>query len=238
MHDTYNVYNQTTMRTWMNTPDRPEGMNQRGKNYFLELKQIDQEFKRNNVILYFLVTRHSVNDLRKAMYSGKKQRQLIYSVMEQLKAYQVSSKWERVFQRDIRNLANRADYVLLIIRENLRLTEMYPFFEAAGFERLIDFGIKYAEGDDDAADQLQREMDEWNAGHQEDIRRHMEETEEERQNRDKRRQKIAEDRASEKLAKRLAKKAAKAEAREIRENHRKYESRRKRVERSFDRYYK
>lgn len=234
----YRQFESRTVNNWMDEPKRPEGMNRRGKEYFLEVKQLDKEFARNNILLFFFVTRYGMGDLRTMMRSGKRQRELIYSLMKDLKKYAVTEEWDKVFRREINNLDKRCKHVFFILKDNIRLTELYPYFQETGFDRLVDFGVRYANADDSAADQLEKEIAEWRAGHEKEIAEHMASVAGEIAARDEHRRRVAEQDKAEKEARRLARKAANAEVREIRENNRRYAMRKRKIERSFERYYK
>ena len=160
------------MNNWLNA-DRPEGMNRRSQRYFLEYKQMEKEFNRNIIILYFLITRLGMKECYAMFKSGQKQKAFIRAVKVNLKQYAVTEEWEKDFDRDLRFLKNRCDHVFRIIRENIRMTELYPYFQSVGFDRMMDFSVKYAHGDDEAADQLQKEIEDWNSGHREEIRTYM-----------------------------------------------------------------
>lgn len=223
---------------WMNAKDRPEGMNRRAEKFFLQYKQIEKEFGRNLIILHFLITRLNMKDCYAMFVSGMKQKKYIQAVKLQLKQYAVTEEWEKDFERDIRNLKNRCRHVFRIIQENIRMTELYLYFQTIGFDRLTDFGVAYAKGEDEAADQLEKEITEWNDAHRDAIDRYMESIKEERDNMIRHREKVAEDSKAEKKARREAKKAQTAEVREIRKNREKYRKQQRKIEKEFEHYYK
>lgn len=223
---------------WLNDKDRVEGMNKRSAKYFREYKQAEREKGRNIVILYYLITRYNLTGCYSMFGSERKQKKYIQAVKMSLKEYSLEQRWERDFDKDLTNLKKRTDFVFRIIQENIRMTELYPFFREVGFDRLADFGVKYAKGDEEAADQLAAEISKWNAEHFGEVQSYMESIAEEKANMEAHRARIQAEEKAEKEAKRMLKKQERDEIKEIRENHRKYESRRKRVERSFDRYYK
>lgn len=229
---------------WFNDAERPEGMNRRGADYFYQIKDIKQKFIRNNIILYFLITRYGMgDDLRSMLHSSKEQGKLMHKALKELKGdgehpgYAVTQQWDAVFQKDIAKFKKRADYVFRIIEENVKLTELYPYFQTIGFERLVDFGAKYAGGDTEQADQLQREIEEWNADHQEEIKAHMEEVAPLIAARDAHRQKVIEDTKAERRSRRIARQLETAEAREIRENAKRRQKEERRANRMFARYW-
>lgn len=238
------IFGALRVTDWLNDADRPEGLNKVGADFFREIKDIKQRYKRNNIILYFLIVNYGMGeDLRSMLHSSKDQGNLMYKVMMELKGdeehpgHAVTRKWEGVFRRDIAKFDRRADHIFRIIGENLKLTELYPYFQTVGFDRLVDFGVRYAGGDEGQADQLQREITEWNAEHREEIKAHMEEVAPLIAARDAHRQKVIEDGKAEKKARRLARQMATAEVREIRENEKKHRKEENRANRMFARYW-
>lgn len=232
----YYNYGRKRVNDWMKEVREP-GMNKRGARYFLEFKEIRQEFGRNNSILYFLIKEMNMKELNSLLGSHIKQKKLVNSVIDELKKYCVTEEWEPVFDRDVKSLHERTRYVLSIIKANIKLTELYPYFETVGFDRLMDFSVKRNSGDDDATDELRDEIQKWNAEHSEVIRKHMEDTAEERANLEAHRERIAESNRREKEARKIARRQANAEVKEIRENNRKYLMRKKKIDRQFERYY-
>lgn len=242
------VYGGKRITDWLESADRPEGMNQTGKKFFLELKDIDKRMARNNTILYFLLMEYGMQEMRTMMISTSRVRSLIYKIMVQLKGWKdddgdehpghaVMPEWISVFQKNIDSFSRRADYVFAIIKKDLEETELYPYFREVGFDRLVDFGVRYPKDKDEQARQLKEEIEQWNAEHQDEVDAHMAVMAPQIQARDAHRKKVAEDRAAEKQARRLAKKAETAEVREIRENNRKYWKQVKKENRDFERYY-
>lgn len=236
------------MNDWIDDPDRPEGMNQAAGFFYRELKDVDKHLARNNTILWFLLTEYGMTDMRQMMISTSRMRGLVYKLMIQLKGYRdddgkeylghaVTQEYVPAFKRDIANMRNRVEHVFFIIKKDLEETELYPYFREVGFDRLIDFGVKYPKDNKEQVGQLKSEVEEWNAEHRDEVDAHMSEMAERIQNRDKHREQVAEDKKAEKLAKRLAKKAQTAEVREIRENNRKHEIRERKMRREFERYY-
>lgn len=248
-YDTRDVYGRKRINEWFDDKQRPTGMNQRGKDFFLELKDVEKHYSRNAVIVFFLISRYGVRDLYEMQASIRRVKGLIAKTRIELKGikdvegnviaepHAVTKEWEPVFRRTIDSLRRRAEYNFLIIKKDLEETKVYPYFEAVGFDRLIDFSVKYAGKEDEQADQLEEEINEWNACHQEEITAHMEKMAEQIRNRDAHRQKVKETNKAERDARRAAKKEADAEVREIRKNQQAYRRRQKMIDRSFERYY-
>ena len=104
------------MRTWMNDNERLKGCSNKNIEYLRELKAIMPEFSRIGTLTYFLVTRLGVEDARTMMNSAKKQKELILAVMTDLRKYFVTKDYEPVFERNLRSLRKRCDYVYAICK--------------------------------------------------------------------------------------------------------------------------
>lgn len=225
----------------MNDKQRPKGMNQRGGKYYLEFKQIKHaEIGRNNVMLFFLINTMGMNECRMMLQSGRKQRDFCIAVMAQLKEYQVQQKYEKTFDEDVKMLHKRSEHVKKIISENIRLTELWPYFSAIGFQRLEDFASGYSKinNEQDAASQLKADIEEWNAEHQEEIKRHMESVAEEIRIRDEHRAKVKAEAKAEKEARKLIENARKKFEKESQKIAHDREVRERKLEREFARYYR
>lgn len=222
---------------WLDIPDKPEGMNKRSARFFREYKTVERMFSRNIIILYFLITRLDMKECYQMFVSSRKQKDFIVAVKMNLKQYAVEEKWEKEFERDIYNHKRRCQHVLRIIQENIRLTDLYPYFQTVGFERLTDFSVDYAKGEDEAADQLEQEIQEWNAEHSRAVETYMESIAEEKAIIEAHRAKVKAEEKAEKKARREAKKAENAEIREMQKNAEKYRKRQAKINREFERYY-
>lgn len=221
--------------TWMNLVERPE-TNKASLRYFREYKQCQTELGRNQTILFFLVVKLGIEDLRTVFESGRKQKTYIRAMKESLKRHGVTQEWYSVFDKDIEGLHRRCDHVLLIIKANLKLTPLYPYFENGGFDRLMEYGNRAFE-EETASAALEEEINTWNAEHADLIAKHMEDTEEERQNLMKHRAKIKAEEKAEKQARKDARKAENAEVKEMMHNQRYWKKRRAKIEREFAQYY-
>lgn len=243
-HSIGDIYGRRRIVDWFDVKDRPAGPNRIGLEFFRELKEIDKMFARNNTILFFLISRYGMNDMRKMMVSNLSIRSLMYKIRMQIKGdaehegHAITQEWIPIFRRDVDAFRRRAEYVFFIVQADLKETELYPYFEAVGFERLLDFGIMYRGGDDEQAEQLEKEIDEWNESHCEEVEAYMDSISEQIRNRDEHRRKVKEAASEEKAAERRKRKEATEEAKEIRRNNEAYAKRVRRIERSFQRYYK
>lgn len=192
---------------------------------------------RNCAMLYFCLNTLKIDDVRTMYLSTMKQREFLKVAKGFLKRYKVEDKWVSTCKADVTKLYNRQSHIWLITRENIRLTEYYPYFQEVGFEKLLDFNLATY----DVSDQLQYILEDfknWKADNQDKVDKHMAEVETEIKARDDFRKRKEADKKAEKEAKKLAKKKADDEVKEIRENNRKFLERERRLEKSFARYYK
>lgn len=244
-----NVFGGKTVYDWLYDRDRPEEMNYASRDFFLELKDVDKRLARNNTILYFLIKKYDMNVMQSMLISTSRIRGLISALLYGLKGYRdkdgtehpghaVTQEWIPVFQRTIKGFEKRCDHVFLIIKKDLEETELYPYFQNVGFDRLVDFAIKRNSSDDEQVEQLVREIAEWNAEHPEEVNAYMASIADRIHNRDEHRKMIKEQEEAEKWVRRNMRKQSNAELREMRQNNRAHEARKRKIERSFERYYK
>lgn len=222
----------------LNDKKRDNNVTQKNLEYLREFKECRRELGRIVIIAYLLITKFQIYDTRQIFYSARKQRRLCASVIGDLKEYGIDQKYHKAIQRDIKSIHNRAAYAFKMIQENIRMTEYYPYFMAVGFDKLMDWSTKYPEDNEMWAAQLIGEITEWNAEHPEEIAKHMESIAEEKANMERHRAKVKADAIAEKEARREAKKRETAYIKEMRENEKKYQQRKRKIEREFERYYR
>lgn len=229
-------YGRKTVNDWMNNWQRPKQPNRKNLYWLREVNQCDREISRNLIVLYFIITQLGV-DLHGLMASEKRQRTLLHALRAELKKYGVEEKWEKIFSYDISSIHRRREYVFLIIKENLRLTKHYPYFDKIGFDRLMDFTVDYGKNAEEKTNTLKADIEQWEAEHADEIAEYVKSIAEEKANLEKHREQIASTTKAEKEARRMARRMENAEVKEIRENERKYRSRQKKIDRSFERYW-
>lgn len=223
---------------WLNLTTRETGATKANIYLLREYKEMDREFTRILVIAYFLMVDKGMDELHSLFSSAKKQRGFIRAVIIDLKKYKVDSQWEVVLDRDLEKLFQRVNYIYKIIRENVRLTDAYPYFKAVGFSRLIDFSITVLDDPHEENEKLLEEIGEWNRTHREEVDEYMESIADELARVQARKDRIAQAKADEKMAKKMARRVANDEVKEIRKNEKAYKDRQKKIEKSFAKYYK
>lgn len=192
---------------------------------------------RNCAMLYFCIKTLKIDGLNAMYASTMKQKSFYVTAKGFLKHYKLEDKWISNAKSDIAKMYNRQNHIWLITRENIRLTEYYPFFMEIGFEKLLDFDLATM----DVLDQLKYIADEfetWKSNNKDKIDSHMESVAVEKKALEDIRKKRDEDKKREKEERRLAKKAADDEVKEIRENNKKHMARYKKLEKSFERHYR
>lgn len=222
------------VESWLNDKKRFKGCSQKNVDYLREFKQISAEQGRVGTVTYFLLTRLHIENARSMMRSAKKQQMLVWALIKDLKVYRVDPEWEKAFDRDIRMMHERCNYIFYICKENLRLTEHWPYFSSVGFYKLLDFQQKYSETSESVLDILLPEMEAWEKDHQDEIKTHMETVQHEIEVRDRRAEERRKAAITEKEAAKAQRKAENAEYREIRENEKKYKARLRRLEKDLD----
>lgn len=231
-------YYRKRINDWLNDTKRDMGCSRKQVEYFRELKQCDSEFARIGVITYFLTTRLEIEYARTMMMSAIKQRKFIYRILVDLKKYRVDPEYDRAFELDIKGLQRRCEYVFKICKEDLRLTEYYPYFETVGFERLLDVKLEYNENKESELDVILPDLNEWEADHQAEIAAHMETVREEIEIRDRHKAKVAAKEKAEKEAAKAKKKAERDEIKEIKKNAEAYRKQQRKLDKEFERYYR
>lgn len=221
----------------MNEPRREKGCTRNQVGYLRDLRQCDKELARIGVLTFFLTTRLGIEDTRSMMWSAVKQRKLIAAVCIDLKKYRVDPEYDNIFKWDIQGLKRRCDYVFKVCKEDLRLTEHYPYFEAVGFEQLMDIPLEFRDKTETPLDKILPDMEMWENNHKTEIASHMESVKEEIRIRDEHREKVRETAKAEKEAEKDKKKAERDEIKEIKKNNEAYRKRQRKIEKEFERYY-
>ena len=230
----YSFYDNKNMKDWLNDDARQQGASVRNIEYLRDIKQLNRELARIGVLTFFMVTRLGIENCRAMMNSARKQRNLLYAVRADLKKYIVTDRWAKTFERDLGSIRRRCDHIYRVCRENLRYTEHYPYFDAVGFDKLVDFPEQtYSEDNSTVLDELLPEMEMWEANHKDIIQKHMESTRAEREAYERHKAEVIQKDKDEKAAKKALKKAENAEIKEMRENERKYKARQRKLEKEF-----
>lgn len=169
------------IKDWLNDNKRELGVNSLNVACLREFKGINQELGRIGVINFFLLVKLDITDVRVMMNSAKKQRRLVQAVCKDLKKYKVSIDYKSAFEYSIKKLKERLRHSFFITKENVRMTEYYPYFEQVGFDKLLTFEIRFAEEEDTPIDYLVEEIEAWNKEHKDEVKAHVESVREEKE---------------------------------------------------------
>ena len=203
-----------------------------------DLIRAEKQLARTSTVTCFCMMRlantaYEKNNYRTMMKSSVKQQKLCYSCTRYLEKYEVDPKYDKAFDRDIKGIFNRCDHIYRIVQENLKLTRYWPYFEAVGFERIMDFEQRYSEGEESVLDVLLPEIDEWMESHKEEVDAYMQSIQPEI---DRKKAFLAKKDADIKAEKEKAKEAKKAEKEEAKQRIA-YEKERKKKAAKWDREY-
>jgi len=235
-------YRGKRINDWLADNTRPTSLTKLNMKYLGEMKECSAKLGRISCIAYLLtyMARSDVisDNLGTMLHSSMRQRNLCKAVCIDLKKYGVRPEDAQLFERTINAIDTRCNHVFRIIKENVRLTEYHPYFEAVGYDRLMDYAMSRIIDDGEMASALQLEMASWNSRHKEEIERYKASIADEVAKYEQQKQARAAAVKEEKRIRREAKRAEDAEVREIRENEKKYRERQRKIEKSFDRYYK
>ena len=234
-------YDASAMRLqdWLNDKSRPRDLYKRNLEFLREAKDIKFLLGRNKLILWFVMVKLGIEDVRAMFVSCSKQRELIWLVIKDLKEHGVISKYEKMFKRELASIRRRCEYVYKITLENIRMTEYYPYFKTVGLDYLNNYVQDFTKDNtEEAEEKLLADITKWNSEHTDEIAAYMESIKEEKEAMERHREKIKADKKREKEEA----KRARAEIREFEKESAKIRKKReleeKKIERSFERYYR
>ena len=186
-------------------------------------------------MLYFMLAVMKIEYVRSMFYSCKRSKEYIIAMVLNIKEKRITNKYVKHFENDVMRARDRLETIDKIIKEDLFLTEYYPYFMEKGFDILKDF-----ENDGSGKEQLQVIVDDfenWKIDNKEKLDAHIVEMEKQKQIYLEHRRKVEEQTKAEKQAEKYKKKLENNEIKEIRENNKKHKSEYRKLERSFERYY-
>lgn len=233
-----------TINDWLSDKKKVplKGISIKNAQYSSDLDIAAKTLSRTAVVSNFCLTKMARNDYERSNYgtilrSAQKQREFCRMVQYRLTQYEVDPRYDKAFERDIKQATSRSDYIYKIIQENLRLSKYWPFFNEHGFDVLLDFSThKAGEGQPCDLDLfLLPEIEAWNKEHASEIEAHMEEIRPELE----RKERFIAKRNEAEKAEKDAKRAAKQKERELQKALKAKEEQRlrdkKREDREFDR---
>ena len=235
MRDHYDCFGKY-LTDWFNDKKVPKGkMSKYNLIYLREYKDILAEYKKYSTMLFFILVVMKIDMVRQMFNSCNNTKKYIYKVICELKEKMVTNDYVPHFNVNIERLRKRLETMDKIIKEDLYLTEWYPYFMEKGFDVLSDF-----ENNGNTVEQLQPILDDfeqWKIDNKDKLDAHIVEMEKQKQIYLEHRRKVEEQTKAEKQAEKYKKKLENNEIKEIRENNKKHKSEYRKLERSFERYY-
>ena len=202
-------YGKKQVNDWLNDEKREEGVNKLNVIYLREFKGLDKELAKMSTLAYFLLTKLDMQEVRTMMQSVRKQRNLVFAICNDLKKYKVPKDYKTIFDLDVKKIQDRVDYVFKMLKENLRFTEYFPFFEEVGFDVLLKFDTKYSSDYCTPLDGLVDEFTNWKSTHENEIMKHLDSIKEEKEVAEKHRKEVGEKEKEERKKERQEKKKQK-----------------------------
>ena len=218
------------------TNDVPLKPNAKSKEYLETLYKIGRRNKKLLCVLYFMKVMMGMQSMATMFVSCQKVRDLIASISSRLYRKAVTEEWEPTFDKYISDTLKRLDYVMRIMRENIYLTEYYPFFAEVGFDTLFDFDM-HGEDIDGRLEEIKQSFESWKEGNLDKIDAHMRKTESLRTALDEEKARNKENDKLEKEERKAARKKETDEVREIRFWQRQHEKEERKIEKEMRRYY-
>lgn len=216
----------------------PKGRTEYNGKYQGILDMLAAKCKRNTCTLYFLHKCLNIPNALTMMKSNVKVKNLIQALWVALKDRQLTEEWLKTFNMTIKSINKRQDFIWRIIKENLYLTEYYPYFEETGYDQLREFEMTH---DGDVYGQLAvvgENFKKWAEANPEKIEAHMKEVKPLKDALEAEKIRNEEKDKAEKEARKAERKAETEERKEIRHWKQVGERAERKIEREFRRYYK
>lgn len=230
-----NAWGKVDIGTWMHDKRLREKPTKYNIQYLREYKDILHSFQEICITLYFLKNEMKIPYAGNLFWSAKKQKDFLIDTVLMLKSREVNEKYAEVFERSKSNFDRRLEHIWLIIKEDVRLTECYPYFQEKGFDCLKEFD--FHSGSDDL-NAISEDYRVWAEKHADLIENHMASVKEEI---DRKNKHFAEQRAKAKAEKEYLKEIEryeKAKQKLIDSDIARNQKRYKAIERSYEKYYK
>lgn len=223
-----------TARSWLNDNTRWKGATAHNLKMLREAKVVRSEMRDLLVVCYLLIREYKIDAVQSMFSSAQKQTDLLYAVIADLRKYKLDDEWYPIIKRDLELVSRRCVWVREILKENIRLTNLQPFFEANGFEDL--FGLRQGEQEltEKACAELKERIAVWNEKHKDKVSAYEEQIKDEVERIEARRAKIKADERKERDERRERKKQINAEFKEMRENAKKHRKEVRRENRIYE----
>jgi hypothetical protein len=218
-----------TVNEWMDREDLPEGYTMLNAKYRRDFNRIAKALRVQNAFLYFLGVVMDTRYVTKMMWSAKKQSLFCDAVANELNHKRVEPEHAKVFDKNVKQLEKRLVTIDRITKEDIRLTKYHPFFVAEIYGKdLGDFDFE----------SLKPMADKWNEEHPAEVEKHMAEIQPELERYEKFKERKRNSIKAEKEERKAKKKAETAYVNELKKNRQKHIAEQKRLDKSFETYYR
>lgn len=221
--------NVKTINEWLDRDDLPEGYTIMNAKFRRDFNRLAKALSCQAKYLYILGVDMEARYVTKMMWSAKRQSSFCRSVAASLREKRVEREHIAIFQKTVNRIERRLETIERITREDIHLTKYEPFFMAEIYGKElkdIDF------------DDLKETADAWISSHKDEVEKHMKEIEPELERYEAFKARKRNSIKAEKDAKRQKKKDETAYIKELRENAKKHKAEQKRLDKSFEVYYK
>lgn len=228
------IFNTKDISDWIDDPKVPKGCTKANATYLYKIRELIEVYSQYGALLFFLAVNLKMYPCRTMMYSVKKQKKFLQTIDITLKEKAVTKEYIPIFERNIKAFENRCEHIFRMIRENIRLTEYYPYFESVNYEVLVDFDKDFGEVE---LMYILDEYEKFKNDNPEIIARHIESIAEEKRIREEHFRKIKEQEAAEKEFLKEKKRIERVRERQIAEEIRKRKLKEKWLEKTFETHY-
>ena len=218
-----------TVNEWLNRDDLPEGYTLANAIFRREFNRLRKALAQQTKFLYILGVDMEARYVAKMMWSAKRQAQFCKAVAAELNKKRVEQEHIAIFQKTVNRIERRLETIERITREDIHLTKYEPFFMAEIYGKdmkEIDF------------EDLKEMTDAWNEAHKDVVQKHMDDIQPELERYEAFKARKRNSIKAEKDAKQQKKKDETAYIKELRENAKKHKAEQRRLDKSFEVYYK
>ena len=232
-----------TVNQWI-AINKPKGCLSLNVDLLREYKDILYEFGKLNVLLYVLLVDLKQSEFQCLFKSSVKTKNYVDLVCVNLKNFQAQKRFEKMFRNNIKALRKRIDHINKIVRINLRLSDLYPYFEHNGYDILDDPEVLKCGWDsenkrfnDEGRTKIIESIKKWNEENPDIVAKYMEEIRPEIEAANRRHEEIVKNAIAEKKKIKEEKKKELAEYKEMKKNEDEYKKHMRKVNREFETYY-
>lgn len=235
----YTFYDMKKINDWMNKKDLPKGTSSANRKAREAFDKLGYLFGRKSAVLFFMLVELDMKNVRQMFNSCCNQKKFCIAVSCMLKDKLITKEWVEAFNSDYKMCVNRLKHINTIIKENLWLTEYYPFFEEYGFNTFTESEnytdeIPFAE----QLSEIKTKWESWKSVNADKIEAHLEKAKPDIERHNAAIERRVKARKEEKEQAKLEKQIERQEQREIKKDIKKREAEDRRLEREFARYYK